>query len=581
MRIPLREYRELLWRYLQPQLVNVLLLAALICLETALQLINPQLLSTFINDVTTNNPQQPLAEIALFFIVLAILQQASTIYATYISERVGWFATNNLRADLALHLAKLDLTFHKIHTPGELIERVDGDITSMANFFSQFAIRVLGGVLLIAGILVMLWLIDWRVGISLTLFAIIAVIVIVATRTMAVVPWKKFRQVSAELFGFLEERLRGTEDIRSSGAQPYVMRQLFMLTRQRLRLNQRARIIAAVPWSVPVIFFLTSKILSFILIAWLFQQGTLTLGTAFLIYYYIQLIELPIMMIARQLEDFQKASAGLARIRDLFNTQSKLSDGPGLTFPAGPLAVSFEHVSFGYDEEKTVIHDLSFQLQPGQVLGLLGRTGSGKTTVTRLLFRLYDPTNGTILLGGQPIQDAQLADLRRQIGIVTQDVQLFHATIRDNLTLFDHSITDEQIMTALADLRLIDWLKNMPAGLDTMLAANGSGLSAGEAQLLAFTRVFLRDPGLIILDEASSRLDPATERMIENAIDKLLAGRTAIIIAHRLETVERADSILILDNGHNIEYGKRTALLANPTSRFAGLLQTANMEVLA
>jgi ABC-type multidrug transport system fused ATPase/permease subunit len=243
--------------------------------------------------------------------------------------------------------------------------------------------------------------------------------------------------------------------------------------------------------------------------------------------------------------------------------------------------VSFEHVSFGYDEEKTVIHDLSFQLQPGQVLGLLGRTGSGKTTVTRLLFRLYDPTNGTILLGGQPIQDAQLADLRRQIGIVTQDVQLFHATIRDNLTLFDHSITDEQIMAALADLRLIDWLKNMPAGLDTMLAANGSGLSAGEAQLLAFTRVFLRDPGLIILDEASSRLDPATERMIENAIDKLLTGRTAIIIAHRLETVERADSILILDNGHNIEYGKRTALLSNPTSRFAGLLQTANMEVLA
>jgi ATP-binding cassette subfamily B protein len=232
-----------------------------------------------------------------------------------------------------------------------------------------------------------------------------------------------------------------------------------------------------------------------------------------------------------------------------------------------------------------VLTDITFTLPPGRVLGLLGRTGSGKSTLTKLLFRFYDPVTGAIRLGdgngrAYDIRDAQQAQLRRRIGLVTQEVQLFHATVRDNLTLFDDTIADERILQVIRELGLGNWFAALPAGLATRLDGN-SGLSAGEAQLLAFARVFLANPGLVILDEASSRLDPATEQLIEQAIDRLLAGRTGIIIAHRLATVQRADEIMILDGGHIGEYGLRLELAYNPNSRFYHLLQTGLEEAYA
>jgi ABC-type multidrug transport system fused ATPase/permease subunit len=227
-----------------------------------------------------------------------------------------------------------------------------------------------------------------------------------------------------------------------------------------------------------------------------------------------------------------------------------------------------------------VLDDISLAIAPGRVLGILGRTGSGKTTLSRLLFRLYDPTAGTIRLGGVDIRATSRADLRRRVGMVTQDVQLFHAPVRDNLTFFDETIADARIVATLEELGLLPWLSTLPDGLDTVLAAGG-GLSAGEAQLLAFTRVFLRDPGLIVLDEASSRLDPATEGLLERAVDRLLENRTGIIIAHRLATVLRADDILILEGGRIREYGPREQLMADPDSRFAELLRVGMEEVLA
>jgi ATP-binding cassette subfamily B protein len=248
--------------------------------------------------------------------------------------------------------------------------------------------------------------------------------------------------------------------------------------------------------------------------------------------------------------------------------------------------VEFDGVSFAYntneayDEDGMVIADLSFQLRPGRVLGLLGRTGSGKTTLTRLLFRLYDPGAGTIRLGGADIRGLRLAALRRHVGIVTQEVQIFRATVRDNLTFFDACADDARIVAVLESLGMGTWLRALPAGLDSELVAGGAGLSAGEAQLLAFARVFLQDPGLVILDEASSRLDPVTERLIESAVDRLLADRTGIIIAHRLATVQRADEILILEQGTVREHGRREALVRDPASRFAGLLRAGLEEVL-
>jgi ABC-type multidrug transport system fused ATPase/permease subunit len=250
--------------------------------------------------------------------------------------------------------------------------------------------------------------------------------------------------------------------------------------------------------------------------------------------------------------------------------------------------VQFENVSFGYTQSdesaeampEMILQDISFDLPPGAVLGLLGRTGSGKTTLTRLLFRLYDPRQGALRLDGVELRDLRLAVLRQRVGVVTQEIQLFNASVRDNLTLFDPAIPEQRILSALEKVGLLDWYQELPQGLDTRLAPGGSGLSAGEAQLLAFVRVFLHDPGLVILDEASSRLDPATEGRLERAIDYLLQGRTAIIIAHRLSTVRRVDRIMILEQGRQVEYDSRERLAHDHDSRFAQLLKTGLQEAL-
>jgi ABC-type multidrug transport system fused ATPase/permease subunit len=375
--------------------------------------------------------------------------------------------------------------------------------------------------------------------------------------------------------------------------------------RVRFQTGRIARIISAIPWSVPSLAEALGIGMSFALGLSLFTSGSITLGTAFLIYFYTQTLFQPLHTISNQLDDFQKASAGAVRVQELMSTHSALVDGTVTDFAPGAPTVEFRNVTFAYEGDPSassgqgnVLHDLTFRMAPGEVLGLLGRTGSGKTTVTRLLLRLYDPTAGqgsrseaagqgsrseaagSITLGGVELRDAQLAALRRQIGMVTQDVQLFRGTIRDNLTFFDRSISDERIWTALEGLGLVEWCRALPQSLDTVIEGGGGGLSAGEAQLLAFTRVFLKDPGLVILDEASSRLDPATERLVERAVVGLLRGRTGIIIAHRLTTVDRADTILILEHGTVAEYGPRASLVADPESRFAHLLRTGVEEVL-
>jgi len=396
------------------------------------------------------------------------------------------------------------------------------------------------------------------------------------------IPFQKAeREAAADLFGFLEERLAGTEDIRASGAVDYVLLGLYKLMHAVMEYWMKANLM--ILWAIftTLIFLAVGLSIAFLAGSYLYSQGIITLGTAYLLVQYLIQIRRPIRMLTQQIENLQKIGASVERLSDLRAIKTKLVDGPGVLIPSGALPLAFEDVSFSYNETEQVLQDLSFTLAPGKVLGLLGRTGSGKTTLARLCFRLYDLNGGKIRLGEADIAASKLKALRQRVAIVTQDVQLFQASVRDNLTFFNASISDDEILRNIDELGLSDWLHALPDGLDTRLESSGRGLSAGEGQLLAFTRVFLRNPGLVILDEASSRLDPATEQLIERAIDKLLLNRTAIIIAHRLRTVERADEILILENGRLAEHGPRAALAQDSSSRFYGLLQTGLEEVLA
>jgi ATP-binding cassette subfamily B protein len=286
----------------------------------------------------------------------------------------------------------------------------------------------------------------------------------------------------------------------------------------------------------------------------------------------------------------QRAFASVGRVDELLHIESRLPEGRGLPLPAGAMGVQLDGVSFTYatdaaadGDAELVLRDVSLALAPGRTLGLLGRTGSGKTTLARLLLRFYKPSTGSIHLGGVDLDDVVIDDVRRRATLVSQDVQLFSASVRDNLSFFDPTIDDGHITRTLERIGLGDWLRAQHneggRGLDAHLSAGA--LSAGEAQLVALGRVFLRDPGLVILDEASSRLDPATERQIETAIDALLVDRTGIVIAHRLATLQRCDEVLILDEGRVVEHGSRAALADDPSSRFAELLRTGLDQVLA
>jgi ATP-binding cassette subfamily B protein len=399
-------------------------------------------------------------------------------------------------------------------------------------------------------------------------------------KDIAVPHQKARRQAEAELYGFLEEQLAGTEDIRSSGAVDYSIRELFRHQGEILTHNRRSHFKRWIIENAMGLSLTTGTLLAISSGYWLYTAGLVTIGTVYLFVHYINLLEEPFWAMTHEIESFQTIGACVERLTEFRNFKAEVLDGAGIDIPEHPLALAFNDVTFSYNGDDSVLRGLSFQLKHGSVLGLLGRTGSGKTTLARLIFRLYDPKSGCIEINGKDIRHASLETLRRNIAIVTQDVQLFRASVRDNLTFFDRSIPDQRIVATLEELELGNWVRALPDGLDTKLDTGSRSLSAGEAQLLALTRVFLRNPGLVILDEASSRLDPATEQRLERAIDKLLRNRSAIIIAHRLGTVHRADEIMILESGSVTEYGDRKELAANVNSRFYQLLQTGLEEVL-
>lgn len=582
-----QSFAVLRW-YVQPEWKRMLLLLLLLLAAISLQLLQPRLLADFIDlatgetSATTIGGFTNLTAVAVLFIAVAIIYQIFAAAAAYITQDVRWRTTNELRADLAQHVLNLDMGFHNTRSAGEMISRVDEDVNTLSNFFSQFIIQVFGNGLLIVGVVVILFRQNWLIGVGFVLFVIVAAAIVNKIIRLAVPAWEAMMGTGAMLFSFIEERLAGMEDIRGNGAVAYTILRMHKVMRKQYEVEQKAFALMMFTFVGTTGLFRVGTALGLGLGGWLYLEGSVTIGTVFLIITYSAMLQEPLRRLTQQMQDFQRAVAGVNRVQELFFTHTAVADNrqSRLSLPDGPLSVEFRQVNFAYSPDNPVLQNVTFCLQPGEVLGLLGRTGSGKTTTTRLIFRLYEPQSGVVRLGNRPVQAVPINHLRQKVGMVTQEVQLFNATIRDNITFFNPDIADGQILEALADLELTTWYDSLPNGLDTVLESGGRGLSAGEAQLLAFTRVFLQDPGLIIMDEASSRLDPATEFLIERAVDKLLTNRSAIIVAHRLKTVQRADSILILSNGRIQEYGDRLRLAQDPNSQFSQLLRTGMEEVL-
>lgn len=312
-----QSYRRFLFTYLSPQGGRVVGLAIALLSSIALQVLNPQILRYFIDTAVAGGPQRLLILAAGGFIAIALLRQTLAIISTYFSEIVAWTATNDLRLDLAKHTLDLDLAFHKAHTPGELVERVDGDVDALSRFFSQFVLQVVGNGLLVVSILGVLWWEDWRAGLGLSLFALLALGILGRLQSLAVAPWRTYRQISAEFYGFIAEHLSGFEDIRANGAVGYVMNRCYKIMQRWLAAFHKARFTSTLLWGSTVGLFTIGNAIALAIGAYLWSRNAITIGTVYLLFYYATLLQDPIERIREELEQFQQAIASFQRIQTL------------------------------------------------------------------------------------------------------------------------------------------------------------------------------------------------------------------------------------------------------------------------
>ncbi|HEX4212481.1 MAG TPA: ABC transporter ATP-binding protein [Candidatus Dormibacteraeota bacterium] len=569
----LREQVVFLWTRLRRQRPALVLLALLVAGGAAASLAGPVLLSQYINDTEVGLTTQ-ITLAASLYLLTAFALPVLSVGESWLATLIAWRSTNQLRLELFRHCLEQDLDLLERQPPGALITRIDGDVDMLAEFLSTFVVRLVTSALILAGVLVVLARIDWRLGVLMAVFIVLCAVALQAPRGPAQRLWHAHRSASADEFGTAEELLGGTDDVRANGATGWAIETYVRRGWATYTAGRRAQFLASASWASAQILYGWATAACLVVATWLFDRHALTVGTVYLVFAYAGAIQTPLQAVSRQLQLLQTAGAALARTRELLAERPRVS-WPEVSrpVPEGPVEIRVESVGYRYPDSAETLRDVSFRVAPGRRVGVVGRTGSGKTTVARLLLRFQDPDRGAVRLNGVDLRQAGRDQLRRLVAYVPQEVQLLHASVRDNLTLFGRSASDRRLLEVLDSVGLSDWLASLPQGLDTPLAPGGRDLSAGQAQLLAAARAFLVDPGLLVLDEASSRIDPATERRLQAAFDRLFEGRTAFIIAHRLATVRHVDDILVLDRGRVVEFGPREELEGDPGSRFAAILR--------
>ncbi|MDF1521165.1 MAG: ABC transporter ATP-binding protein, partial [Brevefilum sp.] len=384
--MPFNNTRDFLKTYLSPQKGRVALLGIFIFANLGLQLLLPQIMRGFIDSVIQGAPISSLARLGVYFLGAALLQQSIAIVAAYYTQNVGWTATNALREDLTRHALRLDMSFHKSHPPGEMISRIDSDVNTLNDFFSQFLLKLVGNLLLVIAILVLLFFEDWRIGLVLTGFSLLALLILNRTRNIAVPHWEAERKAESDFYSFLEERLAGTADIRANGGRAYTLREFFKRIRVMYQRSIKAGLMVNIMLNSMFLVFTLGNAVSLGLGGSLYLRGAITIGTVYIVFQYNRMLERPLEDISRQLSNVQKSLASLKRVQEMFGIQSKIKDpdiSPAASLPprGAPLGLKFERVSFFYDDEENsslknpkntvnelhVLDRIDFEIAPGEV----------------------------------------------------------------------------------------------------------------------------------------------------------------------------------------------------------------------
>ncbi len=549
---------------LAPRWRAILVATASICLFTGASLAKPLVIQYALDSGVAEGDKGALALAAALFLGLIITIYVFQAASTYLVNRIGQDFLYELRVRLFTHYQRMSLAFFGRENAGRLVARMTSDVATINDVLNNGFLMVVQSTLTLLGATVILLVLSWKLSLAT---AIILPPLIVATAIFRVYSRRAYgsvRERIADVLIHMQESFSGLRVVQAFAREQHNMERFGSINERNFEANVNTVRISALYF--PVVEWLSGLGIGVILYFGGRQVagGAVTVGTVTAFVFYLEFIFQPIQNLSQVYDMVQSAGAALNKIFGVLGIR------PDVPEPAKPAKVeghlrgriTLDGVTFGYDPARPVLSDINLEITPGEHVVLVGPTGAGKSTLAKLMTRFYDPTEGTVAIDGYDLRSLASKDLRRSVTMVPQEGFLFTGTIRENILFGRPDADDEAVVAACQTLGIHEFIMSLPNGYQTLVSFRGSRLSAGEKQLVSIARAFLADPPVLILDEATSSLDPATEEQVEEALRRLLAGRTSVVIAHRLSTAEHADRVLVVDKGTIVEDGHHRELLA-------------------
>ena len=552
-----------LLQFLKPYTRQMLMAVVLMLVATALTLLTPYLLKIAVDTYITGGDQAGLIRVSIYTAAAFIGLYVFTALQNYLLSWVGQHVLANMRRDLFVHLQELSMAYHDTHIVGVTVSRVMNDVAVINDLISQGLITLLGDVFILVGIIVIM--LKMNTPLALLIFTVLPLMVLVTVwfSRRARNAYRKTRTSVARVVGDLAEDIAGVRVIQAFGQEDTTQERFSGINEENRDANIDAMNLSFI--FLPAIEFL--GILATAIVLWfggrMVGAGSVTVGVLVAFLSYVTRFFQPIQELSRMYTTLQSAMAGGEQVLKLMDTPPVVRNMPGaVEIPPVKGQITLEHVSFRYQPElPEILHDVCLAIQPAQTVALVGPTGAGKTSISNLIARFYDPTEGRVCIDGVDLRTVTQKSLHQQIGLVPQDSFLFAGSIFENIRFGDPEASEEKVIKAAKEANAHDFISAKPEGYQTQILEGAVNLSVGQRQLVCIARALLTDPKILILDEATSNVDSLTESLIQEALKTLLSGRTAVVIAHRLSTVRNADLICVVQDGRIVEQGTHENLL--------------------
>ncbi|MDO8672735.1 MAG: ABC transporter ATP-binding protein [Dehalococcoidia bacterium] len=550
-----------LWVYVAEYRRRIAFGTAMLLLYTATAILNPLIPGLGINAIRAGDAGG-LLWMCLFFLanntVMWLAQYQQVYQMTWVSQH-GLY---RIAADMFRHIEGLSLSFFDHNETGRIMARMQNDVIVLQQLLSNGLLSIIGSMLSLVGILVTLFLLNWKLALLVSLSVPILAGILFFWQRYARRSFLQARNAISAVNANIQENVSGVRVIQSLTRERTNAREFENVNAENRQVNLRAGQISALVQPLVEVVSALAMAVTIVVGGIMTFQGELPLGFLVSFLLYISRFFDPIREATQQYTNMQRATVAAERIFEILDTPQQVADAPDATILANAKgAIEFRDVRFGYSPATEVLHDVSFSVQPGEHIAIVGPTGAGKSTIISLLARFYDVTGGAILIDGHDIRTVTTRSLREQEGIVLQDPVIFSGTVSDNIAFGRPDATHEEIEAAARAVGVHDIIMRLPEGYDTLLLEHGANLSLGQRQLISFARAMLRSPRILLLDEATAGIDTYTEHLLQAGIDGLLRGRSAIVIAHRLSTVHDADRIPLLNHGRIVEQGNHHELM--------------------